>query len=54
MIFEKDFSDFIEILNKNEVKFVLVGGIAVVIHGHCRSTNDMDIFYERYVANCNN
>jgi predicted nucleotidyltransferase len=54
MIFEKDFSDFIEILNKNEVKFVLVGGLAVVIHGHRRSTKDMDIFYERSVENCSN
>ena len=46
MIFDKDYIDFIAILNKYEVKYVLVGGLAVVIHGHFRTTKDMDIFYE--------
>ena len=46
MIFNNDFIDFIQLLNKREVKFVLVGGLAVVIHGHFRTTKDMDIFYE--------
>jgi predicted nucleotidyltransferase len=46
MIFNNDFIDFIRLLNKNNVKFVLIGGLAVVIHGHFRTTKDMDIFYE--------
>ena len=46
MIFNKDFLDFLFLLNKNKVKFVLVGGLAVIIHGHFRTTKDMDIFYE--------
>lgn len=46
MIFNSDFSDFIKILNKRKAKFVLVGGLAVLIHGHFRTTKDMDIFYE--------
>jgi predicted nucleotidyltransferase len=46
MIFNNDFSDFIRLLSKRKVKFVLVGGLAVVIHGHFRTTKDMDIFYE--------
>lgn len=46
MIFNNDFIDFIKILNKRETKFVLVGGLAVLIHGHFRTTKDMDIFYE--------
>lgn len=46
MIFDKDYIDFIAILNKYDVKYVLVGGLAVVIHGHFRTTKDMDIFYE--------
>ena len=29
-----------------EAKFVLVGGLAVIVHGHFRTTKDMDIFYE--------
>ena len=52
MIFEKDFFDFIGILNKNKVKYVLIGGLAVIFHGHHRSTKDMDIFYERTIGNC--
>ena len=52
MIFEKDFIDFIELLNKNKIKYVLIGGLAVVFHGHQRSTKDMDIFYERTPENC--
>jgi predicted nucleotidyltransferase len=51
MIFEKDFVDLIHILQKRDVKFVLVGGLAVVVHGHFRTTKDMDIFYERSEEN---
>ena len=46
MIFNNDFIDFIKILNAGNAKFVLVGGLAVLIHGHFRTTKDMDIFYE--------
>ncbi|HEX5151520.1 MAG TPA: nucleotidyltransferase [Parafilimonas sp.] len=46
MIFERDFVDLIQILQKNNYKFVLAGGLAVLIHGHFRTTKDMDIFYE--------
>jgi len=51
MIFENDFLDFINLLNRNEAKFVLVGGLAVNIHGHFRTTKDMDIFYESSIEN---
>ena len=46
MIFNKDFVDLIHLLQKHNCKFVLVGGLAVLIHGHFRTTKDMDIFYE--------
>jgi predicted nucleotidyltransferase len=46
MIFNSDFSDLIIILNERKARFVLVGGLAVLIHGHFRTTKDMDIFYE--------
>ncbi len=46
MIFNSDFFDFMKILNERKAKFVLVGGLAVLIHGHFRTTKDMDIFYE--------
>ena len=51
MIFEKDFADLIKIFQKYEVRFVLVGGLAVVFHGHFRTTKDMDLFYEPSIDN---
>jgi predicted nucleotidyltransferase len=52
MIFDENFIDFINLLNDKKTKFVLVGGMAVVIHGVTRTTKDMDIFYERTEENC--
>lgn len=38
----KDFEAFIELLNKNEVKYLVVGGYAFAIHAYPRFTNDID------------
>ncbi|MBI2270154.1 MAG: hypothetical protein HYU69_07325 [Bacteroidetes bacterium] len=46
-IFYQDFRGFIAALNKNEVKYILVGGYSVVFHGYARSTGDMDIWVKR-------
>ena len=46
MIFNKIFSDFINLLERDNIKYVLVGGMAVLMNGHFRTTKDMDIFYE--------
>ncbi len=51
MIFDDNFLDLIKLFDKHEVKYVLVGGLAVLIHGHFRTTKDMDIFYERTEEN---
>ena len=40
----EDFRDFLNLLNKNEVEYLLLGGWAVGIYGHPRATGDMDIF----------
>lgn len=40
----KDFEAFIELLNKNEVKYLVVGGYAFAIHAYPRFTNDIDFF----------
>ena len=45
-IFDPNYIDFLQLLKKNNVKYVMVGGLAVVMHGHFRTTKDMDIFYE--------
>ncbi len=38
----EDFKDFIKFLNANKVKYLLLGGWAVGIHGNPRATKDID------------
>jgi len=40
----RDFEEFFELLNKNKVKYVVVGGYAYAIHAEPRFTKDLDIF----------
>ena len=42
----KDFREFIESLNSNKVKFLVLGGYALAFHGHPRYTKDLDIWLE--------
>jgi hypothetical protein len=42
----KDFREFIQFLNENNVRYLLVGGYAVAYHGHPRSTGDIDFFID--------
>ena len=44
MIIDKDFKEFIQLLHKNDVKYLIVGGYAVALHGHPRYTKDLDIW----------
>jgi hypothetical protein len=43
-IFEQVFIDFIRLLNKYEVEYILIGGMAVNVYGYNRPTGDMDIW----------
>lgn len=43
-IFNADFREFIEALNRCQVQYLLVGGYAVILHGYQRSTGDLDIW----------
>ena len=43
---EKDFREFIELLNKNNVKYLVVGGFAIAFHSIPRYTKDIDILVE--------
>jgi hypothetical protein len=36
-IFNVDFLEFLELLSKHKVEFLLVGGYAVVLHGYIRN-----------------
>jgi hypothetical protein len=46
-IFNPDFVDFINCLNRNQVEYILVGGYAVILRGYSRSTGDMDIWVNK-------
>lgn len=46
-IFNDDFRDFIKGFNDNSVDYVLVGGMAVILHGYVRGTGDMDIWVKK-------
>lgn len=46
-IFNEDFRDFLSALHKHHVRYILVGGFAVILHGYSRTTGDMDIWVER-------
>jgi hypothetical protein len=38
-----DFAEFIRILNKRRVRYLVIGGYAVAFHGHPRATDDVDV-----------
>jgi hypothetical protein len=44
MVLNKDFREFIELLNVHNIKYLVVGGYAVTVHGYPRYTNDIDIW----------
>ena len=50
-IFQDDFRDFIQALNDQQVSYILVGGFAVILHGHARVTGDLDIWVEQTEEN---
>jgi predicted nucleotidyltransferase len=44
--FSKDIQEFLELLTKHSVRYVIVGGEAVIYYGYARLTGDVDFFYE--------
>lgn len=50
-IFNPDFQDFIKALNQAEVRYMLVGGYAVILYGYNRTTGDLDIWVEHTEEN---
>jgi hypothetical protein len=43
-LFNQDFNDFIQLLRKHDVAYILVGGYSVVLHGYPRTTGDLDLW----------
>ncbi len=46
MALNQDFKEFLQSLNDNKVRYLVVGGYAVAQHGHPRYTKDIDIWVE--------
>ncbi len=41
----KDVKIFLKLLNKCKVQYMIIGGVAVNVHGYTRATGDLDIWY---------
>jgi predicted nucleotidyltransferase len=48
---EKDFEEFIELLNKHNVEYMIVGAYALALYARPRNTGDLDIFVGRTETN---
>jgi hypothetical protein len=48
---QPDFRDLLELFNKHQVEFMLVGGYALAFHGAPRYTGDMDVFVQTSSTN---
>ncbi len=43
--------DFVRALNNQQVEYILVGGMAVILHGYVRTTGDMDVWVNKTKEN---
>lgn len=43
----QEFGEFFRILSEGQVNFIIIGGVAAIMHGAARLTLDVDIVYER-------
>jgi len=43
-IFNEDFRDFVNSFNNQNVDYLVVGGMAVILNGYIRSNGDMDVW----------
>jgi predicted nucleotidyltransferase len=46
-----DFPKLLRLLTEHDVAFIIIGGVAAVIHGSSRLTQDLDIVYHRSPQN---
>ena len=53
-ILNTDFTDFIVSLEKYKVRYIVVGGYAVIYHGYNRTTGDLDIWVDPTSENYTN
>ena len=50
-LFNPDFQDFLQACFQCEVRYLLVGGYSVILHGYSRTTGDLDLWVERSAEN---
>ncbi|MGD8778965.1 MAG: hypothetical protein PVH88_08385 [Ignavibacteria bacterium] len=48
---EKDFEEFVELLNEQKVKYLIVGAYALALYSEPRNTGDIDFFVENSKEN---
>jgi hypothetical protein len=48
---EKDYEEFLELLNKHDVHYCIIGAFALAFHARPRYTKDIDVFIEATVEN---
>ena len=53
MELDKDFKEFLQLLNQNKVEYLVVGGYAVAFHGYPRYTGDFDVWIKPLGENAN-
>ena len=51
MILGPDFREFVEFCERHEIRYLIVGGYAVGVHGHVRYTKDLDVWVEPTLEN---
>jgi len=54
MEIQRDFKELLELLNKHNVDYMIVGGYALAFHGAPRYTGDIDIFVKPEEQNARN
>ena len=40
----QDFKEFLQLLNSNQVRYLLIGGYAINLYGYSRNTEDLDVW----------
>lgn len=53
-VLNQDLKEFVQSLNDNQVRYLIIGGYAVALHGHPRYTKDMDVWIEMSAENAAN
>ncbi|MDW3646036.1 MAG: nucleotidyltransferase [Bacteroidia bacterium] len=52
-VFSPDFKEFVELLNRHEVNYMVTGGYAVGVYGYPRYTGDIDFWVSASLENGN-